>query len=171
MAVVTTTYATSTAITLGLHATPLASSPTFVLGRESTQIDNTTNKYIDAIVHGRTTVGTTPTTATLILCYVWGADDSLGTTALDVLDGTDSDETFNNVEILQSGLRLAASISVIATDSNVTYYFAPFSVASLFGGVMPKYWGLYVSHNTGVALNSTAGNHVFKYTGITYTST
>ena len=168
MATATINYSTNTSITIGLATTPLASSSTFVAGRESNEIDNTTNKYVDAIVQGKVTVGTSPTANTTICVYVWGADTSLATTALDVLDGTDSDETLTNTGVLNA-LRLGAVISVPATTSNVTYPVLPFSVAALFGQ-MPKYWGLYVSHNTGVALNSTAGNHSFSYNGIKFDS-
>jgi len=35
--------------------------------------------------------------------------------------------------------------------------------------VLPKRWGLFIAHNTGVNSNTTAGNHVWKYQGITYT--
>ena len=169
MATITASYSGNTSITIGLASTPLASSATFVAGRESSEIDNTTNKYMDALVSGKVTVGTTPTANTTIAVYVWGADTSLGTTAIDVLDGTDSDETLTNTGILNA-LKLGATISVPATTSNIGYPVLPFSVAALFGGVMPKFWGLYVSHNTGVALNSTGGNHFFEYVGIKYDS-
>jgi hypothetical protein len=51
----------------------------------------------------------------------------------------------------------------------VAYPIAPFSVAALFGR-MPRFWGLFISHNTGAALNSTAGNHVLQYVGIKFDS-
>ena len=177
MAVTTITYSTPQTITLGLHSTPLASSTTTGV-RESTEIDNTTNKYVDCIVQGKVTVGTTPTTGKSIKIYVWGADTSLASltydqanaAGLDALTGVDGDRTLTNTETLQSMLRLGAVISVVATTSNVTYPFAPFSVASLFGA-MPKFWGLVVQHDTVAALNSTSTNHAFAYTGITYTTT
>lgn len=164
MSTVTLNYSSNTSITIGLATTPLASSSTFVAGRESGEIDNTTNKYIDALVSGKVTVGTTPTANTQILVFVWGAETSLGTTAIDTLDGTDSDETLTNTGV-RDALRLAATINVPSATSNVTYNVLPFSVAALFGQ-MPKFWGLFVSHNTGVALNSTAGNHAFEYVGV-----
>lgn len=170
MATINIAYSANTAITIGLATTPLGSSATWIAGRESNEIDNTTNKYDDALVQGKVTVGTTPTANTTINVYVWGADTSLATTAIDVLDGVDSDETLTNTGVLASALRLGAVIGVLVNTSNVTYNIAPFSVAQLFGGNMPKFWGLFVSHNTGVALNSTAGNHAFSFNGITYTS-
>jgi len=166
MATTTINYSSNTTITISPAST--ASSATFVAGRESSEIDNTTNKYMDALVQGKVTVGTTPTANTQIVIYVWGADTSLATTPIDVLDGTDSAETLTNTGILYSALKLGTVITVTATTSDIGYAFAPFSVASKFGGVLPKFWGLYVTHNTGVNLNATGGNHVFSFNGIKY---
>jgi hypothetical protein len=41
-------------------------------------------------------------------------------------------------------------------------------VAQLFGGVLPPKWVLFVTHSTGVNSNTTAGNHVWKATGVSY---
>ena len=65
MATATVSYSSNTAITMDLAN--LASSSTFLAGRESTQIDNTTNKYMDALVSGQISVGTTPTANTQIV--------------------------------------------------------------------------------------------------------
>lgn len=165
MATTTVNYSSNTTITMDLAS--LATSSTFVAGRESTQIDNTSNKYIDCLVSGFVSVGTTPTANTTIAIYVWGADTSLATTPLDVLDGTDSAETLTNTGILNA-LRLGASVAVPAATSDVQYIVLPFSVATLFGGVMPKYWGLFVSHNTGVNLRSTSNTNLFEFVGIKY---
>ncbi|MCC6194491.1 MAG: hypothetical protein IT518_08495 [Burkholderiales bacterium] len=159
-------YTGPTDITIGLAS--LASSASFLAGRESNEINNTVNLFIDALVQGLVTVGTAPTANTSINVYVWGSHTSLGTTAVDVLDGVDSAETFASNGVLQTTAQLGATAIVDSTTSDRGYYIAPFSVATLFGGVMPQYWGLFVAHNTGVALNSTAGNHVWKYTGVKY---
>lgn len=166
MATSTINYSANTAITIDLAN--LASSATFVAGRESNEIDNTTNKYVDAVVSGSISVGTTPTANTVIGVYVWGADTSLATTAIDTLDGTDSAETLTNVGVL-GALRIGVTINVPATTSDVAYPIVPFSVAALFGGVMPKFWGIFVSHNTGVNLRNTAVNtNSLEYVGIKY---
>ena len=166
MAVATITYSANTTITMDLAN--LGSSGTFVEGRECTQIDNTTNKYMDAHVSGFISVGTTPTANKTIAVYVWGADASLATTAIDVLDGTDSAETLTNTGILNT-LRLGRAIGVIATTSDIAYPILPFSVASLFGGVMPKFWGLYVAHDTAVNLRNTSVNtNSLEFVGIKY---
>lgn len=166
MATATVNYSSNTAITMDLAN--LATSSTFLAGRESSQIDNTSNKFVDALVSGTVSVGTTPTANTVIGIYVYGAETSLATTPLDVLDGTDSAETLTNAGIL-AALKLGASVAVPANTSDVQYIVLPFSVASLFGGVMPKFWGLFVSHNTAVNLRNTAVNtNSFEYVGIKY---
>jgi hypothetical protein len=166
MATTTVNYSSNTSITMDLAN--LASSSTFLAGRESSQIDNTSNKFMDCLVSGVVSVGTTPTLNTVIAIYVWGAETSLATTALDVLDGTDSAETLTNSGILNA-LRLGATVAVPAATSDVQYIVLPFSVASLFGGVVPKFWGLFVSHNTGVNLRNNAVNtNSFEFVGIKY---
>jgi hypothetical protein len=166
MATTTISYSSNTTITMDLAN--LASSSTWVAGRESSQVDNTTNKYVDAIVSGQISVGTTPTANTNITVFVWGADTSLATTALDVLDGTDSAETLTNTGI-RDNLRVGAVLTVYATTSDIAYLVLPFSIAALFGGVMPKFWGLFVAHNTGVNLRNTAVNtNSLEYVGIKY---
>ena len=153
---------------IALSSTSLGPSPTFVAGRESTQVDNTANKFNDVIVQGFTTTGTGPTADKYLKLSVWGSHTSLATVALDVLDGTDSGETFTSVEISSSILTLARSVRVNSTDDQ-TYHFKPFSIAQIFGEV-PQFWGLFLAHDTGVALNSTPADHEFKYTGIKFDS-
>jgi len=172
MATATVNYSSNTTITMDLAN--LATSSTFLAGRESSQIDNTSNKFVDALVSGFVSVGTTPTANTVIGIYVYGAATSLATTPLDPgsstggLDGTDSAETLSNAGIL-AALKLGASIAVPAATSDLQYMVLPFSVASLFGGVMPKFWGLFVSHNTAVNLRNNAVNtNSFEYVGIKY---
>lgn len=166
MATSTINYSANTTITMDLAN--LGSSATFVAGRESSQVDNTSNKFVDVLVSGTVSVGTTPTANTVIGIYVYGADSSLATTAIDVLDGTDSAETLTNVGIL-AALKIGATIAVPANTSDVQYFVLPFSVAALFGGVMPKFWGLFVSHNTAVNLRNNAVNtNSFEYVGIKY---
>lgn len=171
MATITTlTYSANNAITFDLSS--LGTSSTFIAGRESTQIDNTSDQFLDALVNVKGITGhasTTPSIGQLIRLFVWGSDVSLATTAIDVLDGTDSAETLSHLGVLNS-LREAATSGVTATIAANVYYIQPFSVASLFGGVLPKFWGLYLAHNhTGALAASQTG--LFTYTGIKYTAT
>lgn len=165
MSTVTVNYAASATITCSVAS--LATSSTFVAGMEATAIDNATNKYDDALLSGQVTVGTTPTVNTQILIYVFSAINDTPTWP-DVMDGTDSAETLTSVGVGSGFLKLAAVLTVDATTSNRAYAFGQISVASLFGGVLPMDWSIFVTHNTGVALNSTAGNHFFHYTGVKY---
>lgn len=166
MATVTPSYSANTTITMDLDG--LGTSSTWIAGRESNEIDNTTNKYVDALVQGKVKVGTTPTANTAINIYVWGADTSLATTPIDTLDGTDSAETLTNTGVLNSALKLGATINVLVNTSDIVYNVAPFSVAQLFGGIMPKFWGLFVAHNTGVNLHATDNTNFFSFNGIKY---
>lgn len=167
MATQTVSYSSNTTITISLAS--IATSSTWVAGAESNEVDNTTNKYIDAIVQGKVTVGTTPTANTNIIVYVWGADTSLATTAIDVLDGTDSTETLSSAGVRNSALRQLAVLDVDTNTSNRAYNMPPTSVReALQLPALPKFWGLFVAHNTGVNLNSTGGNHVFSFNGIKF---
>jgi hypothetical protein len=168
MATVTPSYAAEATLTIGLATTPLASSSTFVGGRESTEVDNSANKYDDALLSGQITVGTTPTINTQILVYAFSRASTDTPTYPDVMDGTDSDETLTSFGVGQGFLKLLAVLNVDSTTSNRAYAFGPVSVAQAFGGVLPKFWSVFVAHNTGVALNSTAGNHFLKYVGVKY---
>lgn len=169
MAVSTITYSADTAITFDISS--LATSSTFVAGRESTQVDNTTNKYIDALVTCDGITGhasTAPTVGQSVRLYLWGSDVSLATTPIDTLDGTDSAETLGHVAVLDSLKPVAAPAVTVATAALV-YYIQPFSVAQFFGGVMPKFWGLYLAHNHTGAL-AAAQSGIWSYSGITYTT-
>lgn len=156
-------YGASAAFTISLAS--LATSSTLLAGRESTAIDNTTSLYTDYLVGGFITVGTTPTASTSIEIWAYGSvNDS--PTYPDVLDGTDSDETLTNSGMKFGPLKLLSAIPVPATTSDLDYWFGPVSLAAAFGGVVPKFCGLFVTHNTGVNLNATGGNHVINYTPV-----
>lgn len=154
-------YAASSNLTITLAS--LGTSATWVAGRESTEVDNTTNKYRDYRLSGKITVGTTPTVNTEIRVYVVGClDDS---TYPDVFDGADSAETITSVGVGSGFLKLGAVIQVDATTSDRTYPFDVGSVAALFNFALPKKFVVFVTHNTGVNLNSTGSNHQVTVTG------
>jgi hypothetical protein len=162
-----TLYSGPTTITMDLSA--LAAASGFAVGRECNQIDNTSNKFVDAIVFGRFIVGTTPTINTALNVYVWGSDASIASPTIDTLDGVDSAETLTNSGVLANALKLASSNMIFQNTSNVTYDIVPFTVAQFFGGVLPLYWGLYVGHNMVAALKTDSGNtNSFRYMGIKF---
>lgn len=151
----------SAALTFGIAS--LASDSSLLAGRESAAVDNTTNVDLDHVVSGFVTTGTTPTVSTTIEIWAYAPyKTASGTPSYpDVLDGTDSAETITSANVKYGMLRLVASL-VVDNTSNRAYYVAPVSIRNLFGA-MPKFWGLFLTHNTGAALNATAGNHVFEY--------
>lgn len=159
-------YVASSAVTITLGG--LATSSTWLAGRESTAVDNSSNKYLDYLLAGKIKVGTTPTASTEIRVYVVGMlEDS---TWPDVFDGTDSAETVTSAGVGSGFLKLAAVMLVDATTSDRDYFFGPVSVASLFGGVCPRKFVVFVTHNTAVNLHATDGNHVLSVTPITTTN-
>jgi hypothetical protein len=172
MATATVNYDSTTdtnALTITLAS--LATSATMVAGRQSTVVSNASTKYVDVILSGQVTVGTTPTTAKTIAVYVFAPIKIVSSTAsypiatTTQLGESDAAATFEADQ--RNALRLAGTMSVIAT-SDRAYSLEPVSIASLFGGVMPIKWGIFVTHDTAVNLNSTAGNHWFHWTGIKY---
>lgn len=167
MAAVKINYGGWTAMTKTLAS--LATNSTFSVGRELTAIDNTTPLYVDALVAGKITTGTTTTVNTNILIYVYGVMDDTPTYPTP-FTGADAGVTLTSVAQASSFLKLGAVLTThTSAETSVAHEFGPFSVAQLFGGVMPSKWGVFITHNTGVNLNSTEGNHVVKYNGITYT--
>lgn len=156
MANQTTNYGTRTALTITLASLGNAAY------RESTEVDNSSTKAVDGILHGKITTGTSPTVNTSITVYVAGSD---GTTArLGNMTGTDSTITPAGE---QTQFEIARIITCDAT-SNHTYEFFVGSIAALFGGVMPKKFSVIVLNSSGVALNATGGNHDIEYTPITF---
>lgn len=155
--------ADTTAITIALAS--LASSSSLLAGREGTAVVNTTNLDLDHLIGGFITVGTVPTVNTRI--EVWVAAPitiASGTpTWPDVLDGTDSAETITSDGVKFGSLLLLASLTVDSTTSDRAYPMAPTSVAERFGGWLPPAYTVFVTHNTGVNLHATAGNHLLHY--------
>ena len=79
-------YGSSAALTITLAS--LVSDINLLAGCESTAIDNTSNLYLDYLLSGKVTTGTSPTTGKSINIYVYALmEDS---TYPDVLTGTDS---------------------------------------------------------------------------------
>jgi hypothetical protein len=84
----------------------------------------------------------------------------------DVFDGTASAETASSANVLNACGRLAASIAGDSANDRV-YSFAPVSVASLFGGVLPDQFVVFVSHNIHTSTNAWASSgHEISYTPV-----
>ena len=137
----------------------LASDTNLLTGRESATIDNSTNLYLDILISGKITAGTSPTASRSI--EVWAVGSWDGTNWPDVFDGTESAETITSADIKASVTRYLAAMAT-ANTSDRAYHFGPVSLASAFGGTLPPKVVLFVTHSTGQTLNSTAGNHQIR---------
>lgn len=145
-------YVADAAFTIDLSA--LASSATFVAGRESTWITNSSN-YLDFRISGTFISGTTPTApAEHRLYYLSATEDT--PTYPDVFDGTDSAETVTNTNILDS-LPIGWS-GTASTSSNITYPIVKALTMAQAFGVCPKHFGLFFSHAHTAALKTDAAN-------------
>lgn len=145
-------YVADAAFTLDLSA--LASSSTFVAGRESTWIANSSN-YLDFEITGSFISGTTPTApGETRLYYLRSTEDT--PTYPDVFDGTDSAETVTNVNIVAS-LPLGWS-GTVSTSSNITYPILNAMTLAQCFGVCPKNFGLFFTHFHTAALKTDAAN-------------
>lgn len=145
-------YAADAAITMDLSA--LASSSTFVAGRESSSVSNSSN-YLDMRITGTYISGTTPTTPAESRLYLVTPYED-GPTWPDVFDGTDSAETITNTNILDS-LPLIWSGTVSST-SNVTYPIVGALTLAAAIGFCPKQFALFFTHAHTAALKTDAGN-------------
>lgn len=155
-------YGSSAAYTITLAS--LATSASLIIGRESTAISNTSNLYDDYLVGGKITGGTTPTVDKEIEISVYGSYADAPTYP-DVLDGTDSDETFASINAKRAAVAVIERLFVDATTARV-YAFNPRGIKQAFGGYIPKSHGIFVSHNTVAALHATGGNHEIQYTPV-----
>jgi hypothetical protein len=139
----------STALTITVAG--LASSTTGV-GRQSTIVDNTSERYQKIILYIKITVGTTPTANRTIRFYLI-RDDNNGTNHRS--DGAGSADA--GLTVLNA--RPIGSILVPINTTDVAYY-AEFEIYD----PGPK-WGIAVVHDTGVNLNATGSNHWIRYVG------
>lgn len=147
-------YAAKATITVTL--TSLANGS----ARESTAIDNTSNKYLDAIVRVLTNGQASGTG--LMDVYVYAA---LGDAASYTDGATGSDAAFT-----AANRRNAKYLDSIQMNAGTAVQAVLRSVASVFGGLLPEEWGLIFINSSGAALSATGGDHVIEYQGIEATT-
>lgn len=153
-------YGTTATITASVAS--LASDTNLLAGIESAIVDNRTDGFEDHILSGKFTTGTSPTASRQIEIWAVAWDSNAWP---DVFDGTSSAETITSADIKNA---LCKAVAVLPTNntSDRTYSFTGVSMKTVFGGVLPSQYVLFIVHNTGVALNATAGNHELRYQGI-----
>lgn len=137
----------------------LGSSTSFV-GRQSTLVDNSSNRYGLIQVSWSIKLGTSPTAGKAI--HLFAIRSNKDTTAIrdDGAGGTDAAWTRKNADYLYTP---DGRPSIVFCGSAAT--------GDVFKGVAylrdpgPE-WGVGVAHDTGVALDSTGSNHVVSWIGI-----
>lgn len=157
-------YAASASFTVtNLHSLP--ASATWIAGWESNQVDNTSNLYRDYLISGLLKMAASNNKAGTIKIFIVAliAD----ATWPDVFDGTESTETITSTGIRDSICKLGATINVTA-DASVSYPFGPFSVASLFGGVCPSKFVVFITGDGATSNNAqfAADTNIVTYKGV-----
>lgn len=160
MAVTTITYGASTSITCTLAS--LASSAT--AGRGCAVVDNTTNKFDDALL----TIAVKTSASALAndkACYIYlyGSED--GT----VYNASSAESVGTDAAVTPDSPGNMRGPYILNCPASSTTYRTVISVASAFGGIMPRKWGFVLRNYTGQALDSTEANHQKTYTGVTET--
>lgn len=153
-------YETSATLTAALAS--LASDTNLLAGLETSVIDNRTNGFDDYMISGKVTTGTSPTAARQIEVWAVAWD---GNAWPDVFDGTTSTETITSADIKAA---ICKPVAIMPTNntSDRTYHFSGVSLRDVFRGTLPSQCVLFVVHNTGVNLSSTAGNHELRIQGV-----
>ena len=154
-------YGTSTDLNVtNLH--DLATSATWVAGWESPTIDNTANLYLDYLISG-------------LICALHDVASTIGEVRIyvvpmiaddvwpDVFDGTQSVETWTTAGH-RDAVAVLGAVIINAVTPDAVYPFGPFSVASLFGGVCPPKFCIFVTHSMVQTLDH-AGN-IVTYQGV-----
>lgn len=158
-------YASSTTMICTLGG--LASSSTSA--RQSTAVDNTTNLYDDAMVFVAVKT-TSSAVANDKACYVYFYGEENGTGGFSISSAESATAGTDGALTLDSPTNLRGPVILACPVSSGTYRTVIGSVASLFGGILPRRWGIVVNNFTGQVLDSTESAHTKSYTGITYTN-
>lgn len=149
---VTDRFDASTAFTITVSA--LASS-TAGVGRQSTIVDNTSNKYLDALVYVKITLGTSPTGNRAVYVYLIRDDNHATNHRSDGAGTTDAALTVQNAQLIGALVDKAS----------------PATGDVLYGEFLvhrpgPK-WGIAIVHDTAVNLKTETGtDHWARYVGI-----
>lgn len=152
MADIKTAYGTATAFTK--TNANLATSAT--AGWKSNVIDNTTNKYLDALVSIElAAVNTAPANSKAIFLYAYSLIEgtAYASTGDGTIDGTEGTVTFPDVTTLGVVIPLLGVVPYPVQNKAIN---SPvFSVARCFGGVLPDKWGIAMVNHSGMTLNVT----------------
>lgn len=145
---VTQRYATKATVTVTLASLANGSA------RESTVIDNTTDRYSDFIFR-ILTKGQGLSTAQLNVYAYAALSDTVYT------DGaTGSDAAFTAAKLLNSVLVVSVQMNAANAVTSVA------TVRQAFGGSVPSKFGFIFVNASGAALSATGGDHVVEVQGV-----
>lgn len=166
MASVKEAFGSATAFTI--TNANLATSAT--AGWMSNAIDNSTNLYLDALIHFvLAAVNTAPANSKAIFVYAFGLVDGTGTLYTGTGDtnpaGTEGTLTFPDVTANAIPMPLLGVIPYPVQNKAINA--GPFSVASCFGGVLPVKWGIAMVNHTGMTLSVTSIKYIEQYNTVT----
>jgi hypothetical protein len=161
MAEAKTTYGATTTLTCNFGGLTTGAA------RISDYVDNSANLGLDALLSIRVGVTTGATTGNdnAVYIYLYGSED--GTYFDDNVTGTDAAITLRDPNNLRGPYPIC-----FATATGGPCSVGVMSVASFFGGTMPRYWGFVIENKTNGTLVATASNAAFatsSYSNITET--
>lgn len=142
----------------------LASSSTLLAGYARAAVDTTSpSPTATEFEHsGKIKLGTSPAAGTQI--QIWAIPSIDGTNWPTGFSGSAGAVTPASAGILAGYAKLAQVINVdVTTTGQVCDY--EFSASAVFNGPLPKKYQLWFVHNTGVALDATAGSHTYTDIG------
>lgn len=158
-----TKYAASSSYTITLAS--LASDTNLLVGREGALIDNSTLGYADYLVGGFFQLAASGTLTANRSIELWAVAPISDTVWPSPFAGSDAGRTI----VLQANKNTICKFlySTLTTSTNSSVYrFSGVSVARAFGGVLPDRFTLFVTQNTGQALDGTAANHGITIKGV-----
>lgn len=146
----------------------LAASSTLTAGYETAAVDVAAisgGPPTDIYLSGHFKAAAANHNAGQIEVWVIGAENDTPVWP-DVFDGTASAETVSSRNSLFACGRLAAAINGDSVNDRV-YSFAPVSIASLFGGVLPDQFVVFVTQSIQTTTNAWASSgHAIYYTPV-----
>jgi hypothetical protein len=137
--------------------------------RQTAEVDNSTNQFIEVFVTGSIQIGAVSGDGAIII-YAYGSVDGttysggVGTTDQTITWGTTGSTSYYGYRQLFP----VGYISISSNDDNKDIKWGPFSLSQAFSGVVPKKWGLVFYNTTGLALHATGTNNAVKYLGVKY---
>lgn len=161
-------YAASAGPTFTLNS--LAASSTLLAGRQSDEVSNATNLYLDYHVAGQLKSAASNNQAGTILVAVVGIQDDTPTYPDVITNAGDATKTISKQGVFDQVCKLLASVTADNTASQV-WPFGPESVAQRFGGFVPAKFVFFVSHNIQTSTNAiNSSGNAFRYTPVYATS-